>query len=392
MSNFNIDNIDKSNWNKYKFSEIAESINERVDPTNTSLDIYVGLEHLDSDSIHIKRFGKRTDVKGIKLKVYPGDIVFGRRRAYQRKAAIANFEGFCSAHALVLRAKSEIISPKLFPFFLHSDTFMNRAVDISVGSLSPTINWGTLKNQEFLLPPKNQQEKIAELLWAGDETKERLEILKENLVLLYQTIIERELISKNGKNIKLSNLGTVIRGVGYKPEELQDTYEKDCCIILRANNIKDSLINYDEIKILRNDKIKEVQYLREGDFAICMSNGSKELVGKAACYTNSNNNVCVGSFCSVFRADSIINRDLMRHLFFSNTYRNKIKNTISGSNINNLKPSDIENMEFRIVKDINVEVIINELNTIYSKRGLIERCLEHTKEINKILINEIFTL
>lgn len=183
MELFKSDIVDKSKWKSYKFEEIAHNINEKVDPTKTNLEIYVGLEHLDSETIHIRRYGKRSDVKGAKLRVYPGDIIFGRRRAYQRKASIANFNGFCSAHALVLRAKKDVIHPRLFPFFLHSDQFMNRAVDISVGSLSPTINWGTLKNERFLLPPKEEQEKIAELLWKLDEYL----ILENNLLKQLKT-------------------------------------------------------------------------------------------------------------------------------------------------------------------------------------------------------------
>jgi type I restriction enzyme S subunit len=161
-------NLDKSKWQTFRFGDIARSIGERVDPTKTELETYVGLEHIDPESIHIKRFGKKADVSGTKLRCYPGDVIFGRRRAYQRKAAICEFDGFCSAHSLVLRANTEVIDPQLFPFFLHSDRFMHRAVDISVGSLSPTINWTTLKTQEFLLPPKDQQAKLAELLWAAD--------------------------------------------------------------------------------------------------------------------------------------------------------------------------------------------------------------------------------
>jgi type I restriction enzyme S subunit len=137
----NLKNLDKSNWLTYRFDQIAKAISERVDPNNTDLKVYIGLEHIDSDSIHIKRIGTPDDVDGQKLRCYPGNVIFGRRRAYQRKAAIATMDGFCSAHALVLRANPDVIEPKLFPFFLHSDSFMHRAIDISVGSLSPTINW-----------------------------------------------------------------------------------------------------------------------------------------------------------------------------------------------------------------------------------------------------------
>jgi type I restriction enzyme S subunit len=177
MSHQSLQNLDKSNWQKLPFGEIAKSIGERVDPTTTDLETYVGLEHIDAQSIHIKRFGKREDVSGTKLRCYPGDVIFGRRRAYQRKAAICEFDGFCSAHSLVLRANPKAIDPKLFPFFLHSDQFMHRAVDISVGGLSPTINWTKLKQENFLVPPKDQQAKLAELLWRADEAVSQSEFL-----------------------------------------------------------------------------------------------------------------------------------------------------------------------------------------------------------------------
>jgi len=173
IQKMNLKNIDKSNWKSFKFHEIAYRISETVDPNTTELDVYIGLEHIDGENIHIKRYGTPADVSGGKLKCYPGDVIFGKRRAYQRKAAIVDFEGICSAHAFVFRANPEVIEPKLFPFFLHSDQFMDRAIDISVGGLSPTINWGDLKDQEFLLPPKVEQSKLAELLWAMDEVIEK---------------------------------------------------------------------------------------------------------------------------------------------------------------------------------------------------------------------------
>jgi restriction endonuclease S subunit len=181
IEEFNLNNLDKSSWESFRFEEIASKISETVNPNTTTLEKYVGLEHIDAEDIHIKRYGTPDDVSGGKLKCYPGDVIFGKRRAYQRKAAIVEFEGICSAHAFVFRANSEIIDSRLFPFFLHSDQFMHRMVDISVGGLSPTINWGDLKHQEFLLPPKEEQAKIAELLWAMDEVIERERGLLESI-------------------------------------------------------------------------------------------------------------------------------------------------------------------------------------------------------------------
>ena len=134
------------------FGEFAESVNERVEPADAAEEIYVGLDDLDSENLHIRRWGKGSDVIGTKLRFRKGDIIFGRRRAYQRKLAVAEMDGICSAHAMVVRARPDVVLPEFLPFLMMSDRFMNRAVEISVGSLSPTINWTTLKH-EPVRPP-----------------------------------------------------------------------------------------------------------------------------------------------------------------------------------------------------------------------------------------------
>ncbi len=218
--NIDLKNLDKSNWKSFRFDQIAKKISETVDPNTTDLKIYIGLEHIDAESIHIKRQGTPADVSGGKLKCYPGDVIFGKRRAYQRKAAVVDFEGICSAHAFVLRANPKVIDPNLFPFFLHSDLFMHRAVDISVGGLSPTINWGQLKEQEFLLPPKNQQAQLAELLWAMDEVIE-----SEHKVLEKTNIIKESLFKKfrskenNWKKFQIGHLMHFNYGKALKESE-----------------------------------------------------------------------------------------------------------------------------------------------------------------------------
>ncbi len=153
----------------YRFEQMAECLVVRVAPADTTLDRYVGLEHLDPETLKIRRWGTPGDVIGEKLHFWPGDIIFGKRRAYQRKLAVADFEGICSAHAMVLRARPDVVLPEFLPFFMQSDLFMNRALEISVGSLSPTINWRTLAEQEFPLLPLEEQRRIADLLWAADD-------------------------------------------------------------------------------------------------------------------------------------------------------------------------------------------------------------------------------
>jgi type I restriction enzyme S subunit len=163
----------KTGWKSFLFDDIASSISDRVDdPRLSGVDRYVGLEHLDSQSIKIRRWGEPGDVSATKLRFYPGDVIYGRRRAYQRKLGVADFEGICSAHALVLRAKEDVCLAKFLPYFLQTDLFHQKALDISVGSLSPTINWKTLARQKFFLPSIKDQEKIIEIISSIDKTIE----------------------------------------------------------------------------------------------------------------------------------------------------------------------------------------------------------------------------
>ena len=94
--------FDRTGWKRMRFGAFAESIGERAEPKDAQEEIYVGLEHLDPQCLHIRRWGKGSDVTGTKLRFRKGDIIFGRRRAYQRKLAVAEFDGICSAHAMVI--------------------------------------------------------------------------------------------------------------------------------------------------------------------------------------------------------------------------------------------------------------------------------------------------
>ena len=156
---------------QYKFEDIAINNTAKKKPTEEDKDTYIGLEHLDSDCLYVTRWGADAAPTGEKLLMKKGDVLFGKRRAYQRKVGIAPFDGIFSAHGMVLRPNEEIVDKDFFPFFISSDQFMERAVRISVGGLSPTINWKDLRVQEFTLPPIEEQRMLADKLWAAYNLK-----------------------------------------------------------------------------------------------------------------------------------------------------------------------------------------------------------------------------
>lgn len=156
---------------KYKFEQIAHYLNEKRMPTDADRETYIGLEHLDSGSLTVTRWGSDVEIKGQKLVMHKGDILFGRRNTYLKRAAIAPHDGLFSAHGMIWRPKEDVVDAGFFPFFVSSDYFMDEAIRISVGSLSPTINWRDLKELEFDLPDIETQRKLSALLWAMERTK-----------------------------------------------------------------------------------------------------------------------------------------------------------------------------------------------------------------------------
>lgn len=156
----------------YRFDEIAINSTKKKKPTEEDKVHYIGLEHIDPGCFNIVRWGSDVAPTGDKLLMQKGDVLFGKRRAYQRKVGIAPFDGIFSAHGMVLRPNTEIIDANYFPFFISSDRFMETAVRISVGGLSPTINWKDLAKQKFDLPTLEEQKVLADKLWAAYRLKE----------------------------------------------------------------------------------------------------------------------------------------------------------------------------------------------------------------------------
>lgn len=285
----------KPGWKMVKFGDVAQNVAVRVDPADAKTDVYVGLEHLDPSTIHLRQWGHPTDVTGQKLAFKKGDVIFGRRRAYQRKLAVAEFDGICSAHAMVVRAKPKRILPKFLPFFLQSDMFMERAIEISVGSLSPTINWKTLKVQEFPLPPIDEQKRIAEILWAADEAFNQHQQSNDNLMSVKRTLLNRLTVRGIGQQAtQHTRLGEI--PVHWRLATVEDV--TSICQYGLSIPLNESgqypilrMMNYDDGRIIAND-LKYVDLddsdfnsfkVHKGDILFNRTN-SADLVGKVGIF------------------------------------------------------------------------------------------------------------
>lgn len=278
----------KAGWRKYRFDEIALNVNERVDdPSEAGVEHYIGLEHLDSDSLAIRRWGSPRDVQATKLRFRKGDIIFGRRRVYQRKLGVADFDGICSAHAMVLRAKHDVVLPEFLPFFMQSDLFMERAKEISVGSLSPTINWPALAREAFPLPPLDEQRRIATALGEADAAHEMMLRLISVTDLSERAAFD-DLLGRS--DAPSEELGSLLRETPRNGYSAVEASAPTGHWVLALSALTKSGYRAGELKAVVKTEAVAAATLRPGDLLISRSN-TRELVGLAGTFNEDRSDV-----------------------------------------------------------------------------------------------------
>lgn len=380
-----LNNLDKSNWETFKFDEIAQKISKTIDPNETTLETYIGLEHIDAGDLHIRRKGSPDDVKGGKLRCYPGDIIFGKRRAYQRKAAIVDFDGICSAHAFVLRANSEVIDSKLFPFFLHSDQFMHRMVDISVGGLSPTINWGDLKHQEFLLPPKDQQAQLAKLLWAMDEIIEREKEVLGSVELKIKST-QKMLFSKvNYPRIKLNKYSTILGGYAFSSKSF---INEGVPVIKIKNIVKGEILVDDDSNYITPDVLNLDKYvLSQGDILIAMTGAT---LGKIGVVQNKYDGAFLNQRVGKFQMKKGIDRWFMKGVLDSEYFLNELNKYIGEGAQGNISSEDVSKTLVPNLSESEMSDFGQKFESLYNSIKSLGNKISSSKSLQKSLINQIF--
>ena len=252
----------------YRFDQIAINSTEKKKPVESDKYTYLGLEHLDAGILEVTRFGAETAPKGEKLVMHKGDVLFGKRRAYQKKVAIAPFDGIFSAHGMVLRPNEDVIDKDFFPFFISSDYFLDAAIKISVGSLSPTINWRDLSVLEFELPSMEKQRRLADVLWAMNDTKKAYRRLLEAADdLVKSQFIEQfgnlENVPDGWERINFGRACNLVNGKAFKPSD----WAEEGVPIVRIQNLNDPSAECNYF----NGSIEDKYWIDTGDLLFAWS-------------------------------------------------------------------------------------------------------------------------
>lgn len=313
---------------KYKFGDIIYNITEKKKPTEEDRLNYIGLEHLDSGSLFVTRWGAERTPEGEKIVIKKGDVLFGKRRAYQKKVAISPIDGVFSAHGMVLRPKENVIFKDFLPFFISSDYFLNEAIRISVGGLSPTINWKDIKELEFNLPTIDEQKVLAEKLWAAYEVKQSyLKMIDITEEMVKSQFIE--MFGNTSKRVPLSSLcDTFIDGDWIEAKDQSDSGIR----LIQTGNVgvgefKDK---GDKARFITEDTFKRLNCteIYEGDILISRL---PDPVGRACILPNGLGRTITAVDCTIVRLKDNVLPDFF--VTYTNTpdYALQIKKVLSGT-------------------------------------------------------------
>lgn len=188
------------------FGDVVRLSRERSsDPMGDGFGRYVGLEHIEPGDLKVRRWGDVADGTTFTSVFRKGQVLFGKRRAYQRKVAAADFDGVCSGDIYVLESRNKHLLPDLLPFICQTDGFFEHAVGTSAGSLSPRTNWKSLATYSFELPPIEEQQRAAEVLWLCEAAQESARLLEWRCGSLMQSMLA-EVCRTSGRSLRVADV------------------------------------------------------------------------------------------------------------------------------------------------------------------------------------------
>lgn len=179
---------------KYLFGDLVKEVKNKVDRDNNPYDYFIAGDHMDTDELHLLRRGvfAGNDVGPAFIRIFkPGQVLYGSRRTYLRKVAVADFEGVTANTTFVLESKDEkILLQRLLPFIMQADRFVQHSIKRSKGSTNPYVLFSDLADYEVELPDIDKQCELADLLWAMDDVR----MSYQNLISATDALVKSQFI------------------------------------------------------------------------------------------------------------------------------------------------------------------------------------------------------
>jgi len=182
----------------------------------------------------------------------------------------------------------------------------------------------------------------------------------------------------------MGDLGRSIIGLTYSPDDVV----KYGRLVHRSSNIQNNKLAYED-NVYVDKEIKENLILQDNDILICVRNGSRELIGKAALIKDKSAGETFGAFMSVFRSNK--NQKFIFYVVLSEIIQRQIRESL-GATINQITNKTLNNFQIPYPEDPKEQLIIS--NTLTDTGELIEKLeklIEKKRAIKQGAMQELLT-
>ena len=264
-------------WRWVHFGDVVRQVKDRVDPETAGLDRFVAGEHMDTDDLRIRRWGEiGAGYLGpaFHMRFRPGHVLYGSRRTYLRKVAVADFEGICANTTFVVEPSTQELLPEFLPHVMTTEAFHDHSTKQSKGSVNPYINFKDLTWYEFPLPPVEEQHRIVDVLAAANRSSDTAGCTIGAVRVLRDAIV-REAAASAPEHPLGDLLSACDYGISIAPAETGDLP------ILRMNNLDGEELSFDDLRWISASEVTDAELVQPGDVLFNRTN-SIEHVGKVA--------------------------------------------------------------------------------------------------------------
>lgn len=380
--------INRSNWKEVSLEEtvIRREENDK-DRAKDRFDTFIKVEHMDAESLHLKRWGLQGDeeLPPTFYKIFrKGQILFPTRNPHLRRTALATFDGICGEKTLTLEPNPQMVDPAFLPFLFHSERFVAHTTSSIIGSTNPHVRWRDVAKFEFLLPPKDQQARLAELLWAADDVVEKYLSLENQLRNFYEIAVE--FFFKGGNEVELTELAHIAK-INSKS--------------LSSSTPSDYRFRYLDIAGIIEPKVigelQEIEYKDSPSRARRVVNDGDIVLSLVRPYHNSfvlikdAENIIASTGTGVISVNEGFNNSYIFHQFFTKRFAEFCKERMTGTNYPAITPKDLAEFKVRLQgTPTKQKAIANKLDFIDKSRLSLKEVVKDSKQLQKSLINQIF--
>jgi len=399
--------IDRSNWKKVRLGDVATEYSKRINnPSKSEFDRFVGSSNIGQWDFRIQSWESTDSVTSAMKLFEPNDYLLVRRSLYasdfRERAPRATFSGVCSGDILTIKENPKKVVDGFLIGILNSPSLWKYVVANASGSITRRIKWKDLANYEFLLPPKDQQAKLAELLWAMDEVIEKEVLVADAIMNTLHVQIEKEIhgtsilgktinqileeVNQNMKLIELKKLGELIKGKGIQKSDVME--EGNPCV------------RYGELYTLHNriirkygsfisEELKDTALkLKKHDVLFAGSGETITEIGKSAAFID-DIEAYAGSDILVFRPNDM-DGTYLGYLMNSQLVRQQLNKYGTGATVMHIYNSDLAKIKVPKITRKKQELIGAKLELLSKSLFDVKENIKNSKALQKSLINQIF--